>query len=92
MDEAKEGVIYFSLGSNIPDGQLPEHIRDAFVTAFSKLKQHVLWKIKVDSIPGLSSNVKLLQWAPQQDILGNYFFMHVTGIGIYKLKNFKIYR
>lgn len=77
MDEAKEGVIYFSFGSNIPDGNLPEHIRHAFVTAFSKLKQHVLWKIKVDSIPGLSSNVKLLKWAPQQDILGKCFLTHI---------------
>lgn len=71
MDEAKEGVIYFSLGSNIPDGKMPEHVRNAFVTAFSKVKQRVLWKIKVDSIPGLSNNVKLLQWAPQQDILAH---------------------
>lgn len=71
MDEAKEGVIFFSLGSNIPDGKLPEHIKDAFVTAFSKLKQRVLWKIKTDSIPEISSNVKLLKWAPQQDILAH---------------------
>lgn len=79
MDEAKDGVIYFSLGSNIPDGKLPEHFERAFVDAFSKLKQRVLWKVRSESITGLSPNVKLLKWAPQQDILGeaHIIYMHV---------------
>ena len=28
-------------------------------------------QVKAESITGLSSNVKLLKWAPQQEILGN---------------------
>jgi glucuronosyltransferase len=45
-------------------------MRQAFLTAFSKLKQKVLWKWESDSLPGQPNNVKLGKWLPQSDILG----------------------
>jgi glucuronosyltransferase len=42
----------------------------AFLEAFSKLKQRVLWKWETESLPGQPSNVKLGKWLPQSDILG----------------------
>jgi glucuronosyltransferase len=42
----------------------------AFLEAFSKLKQRVLWKWETDSLPEQPSNVKLDKWLPQSDILG----------------------
>jgi glucuronosyltransferase len=71
LDEASDGVIYFSLGSNLKSSEMPEDKKQAFLEAFSKLKQRVLWKWETDSLPGQPSNVKLGKWLPQSDILGN---------------------
>jgi glucuronosyltransferase len=49
---------------------MPESKRDAFLKAFSKLKQQVLWKWETDTLPGQPKNVKLGKWLPQSDILG----------------------
>lgn len=73
LDNAKEGVIYFSMGSNLKSKNLPKEKRDEILRAFSKLKQKVLWKWEDDSLPGQPSNVKLARWLPQQDILGKHF-------------------
>ena len=70
LDEAPDGVIYFSMGSNLKSFQMPEDKKQAFLEAFSKLKQRVLWKWEIDSLPGQPDNVKLGKWLPQSDILG----------------------
>jgi hypothetical protein len=49
---------------------MPENVRKAFVEAFSKLEQKVLWKWETDSLPGQPNNVKLGKWLPQSDVLG----------------------
>ncbi|XP_018562683.1 uncharacterized protein LOC108904558 [Anoplophora glabripennis] len=71
LDNAEEGVVYFSLGSNLKSKDLPPNKRNAFLKAFSKLKQKVLWKWEVDDLPGKPPNVKLGKWLPQQDILAH---------------------
>jgi len=71
LDEAPDGVIYFSMGSNLKSSQMPEEKKQAFLEAFYKLKQRVLWKWETDSLPGQPGNVKLGKWLPQSDILGN---------------------
>ena len=38
--------------------------------AFGRLQQRILMKWNEDHIDGLSSNVRLAKWLPQQDILG----------------------
>jgi UDP:flavonoid glycosyltransferase YjiC (YdhE family) len=73
LDEASDGVIYFSMGSNLKSSQMPESIRNAFVEVFSKLKQRVLWKWEADTLPGQPNNLKLGKWLPQSDILGEPF-------------------
>jgi hypothetical protein len=70
LDGAKEGVVYFSLGSYLKSAFLAEEKRQVFVKAFSKLKETVLWKWEEDSLPGQPPNVHLAKWLPQQDILG----------------------
>jgi glucuronosyltransferase len=70
LDEAPNGVIYFSMGSVLQGSEMPDSMRNAFVEAFSKLEQSVLWKWETDSLPGKPSNVKLGKWLPQSDILG----------------------
>jgi glucuronosyltransferase len=76
LDEAKYGVIYFSLGSTARSDHLPEEKRRAFLQAFSELPQKILWKWESDSLPGQPANVKAAKWLPQQDVLGN--FAHVS--------------
>jgi glucuronosyltransferase len=70
LDEAPDGVIYFSMGSHIQSYLMPESKRNAFLEAFSKFKQRVLWKWESDTLPGQTSNVKFGKWLPQSDILG----------------------
>lgn len=70
LDGAKEGAIYFSMGSNVKSRDLPQEKRDAILKVFSKLKQKILWKWENETLPGKPPNVKLSKWFPQQDILG----------------------
>uniref|UniRef100_A0A1B6H0S5 UDP-glucuronosyltransferase n=2 Tax=Cuerna arida TaxID=1464854 RepID=A0A1B6H0S5_9HEMI len=72
MDGAtKDGVIYFSLGTLVPVHRMPIEKLQMFVNVFSKLKQKVLWRINLDSIPGLSDNVRLTKWVPQPGVLAH---------------------
>jgi glucuronosyltransferase len=70
LDDAPDGVIYFSMGSNLQSSGLSDYKRDAFLKAFSELKQQVLWKWEADTLPGQPDNVRLGKWFPQADILG----------------------
>lgn len=72
MDSATEGVVYFSMGSNIKPSQMTDDKKEAILGALKKIKQKVLWKWDEDSLPGKPSNVKLSKWFPQQDILGKW--------------------
>lgn len=78
LDEAKEGVIYFSMGSNLQSKNFPVEKRDAILKVLSKLKEKVLWKWEDDVLPGQPPNVKLGKWLPQQDILRKYWQQPVT--------------
>ncbi|XP_021912896.1 uncharacterized protein LOC110826504 [Zootermopsis nevadensis] len=71
LDDATDGVIYFSMGSNLLSSELPDNKRDAFLKAFSQLKQKVLWKWETETLPGQPDNVRLGKWFPQADILAH---------------------
>lgn len=71
LDEAKDGVIYFSMGSNLRSADLPNEKREAIVKVLGKLKQKVLWKWEDDKLEGQPLNVKLGKWLPQNDILAH---------------------
>lgn len=77
LDEAKEGVIYFSMGSNLKSKDLPIEKRNAILKVFSQLKENVLWKWEDDVLPGQPANVKLGKWMPQQDILGKQNLIYI---------------
>ncbi|XP_069675718.1 UDP-glucosyltransferase 2-like [Periplaneta americana] len=67
LDEAKDGVIYFSMGSIIRSETFTETKLRAFIDAFSQLPQSVLWK--TGNISGLPDNVKTAAWLPQLEVL-----------------------
>ncbi|XP_068085753.1 UDP-glucosyltransferase 2-like [Anabrus simplex] len=71
LDEAKEGVIYFSLGTNLRSDKLRKDKREALLSAFAELPQKVLWKWESDSLPGQPKNVIVRKWLSQRDILAH---------------------
>ncbi|KAL1129759.1 hypothetical protein AAG570_012703 [Ranatra chinensis] len=70
INGAKEGVIYFSLGSSIRAESLSEDKRKIFVEAFSRISQRVLWKYEGQRHPDVPDNVIISKWFPQRDVLG----------------------
>lgn len=48
---------------------MPEKLKQDLLKMFSTLEYNVLWKFE-ESLPGTPSNVHIVQWAPQQSILG----------------------
>jgi glucuronosyltransferase len=71
LDSAEHGAILFSMGSIIQAVQWPIEKREAFIKAFGKLKQKVLWKYENDTLPNKPSNVMISKWIPQRDILAH---------------------
>lgn len=69
INESKDGVIYFSLGSLVRAETLPKDKLQAFISAFSELPQRVIWK--TDDIVGLPDNVRTSKWYPQFEILSH---------------------
>lgn len=69
LDNAKEGVIYFSLGSNVKSRFLPDEQFQKFMTTFSQLPYKVLWKFENEQLPDKPNNVEIRKWLPQQDVL-----------------------
>ncbi|KAJ8711847.1 hypothetical protein PYW08_008801 [Mythimna loreyi] len=70
MDDAKDGVVYFSMGSNLKSKDLPDEVKTSLLKMFGTLKQTVLWKFE-EVLPNLPKNVHILDWAPQQAILSH---------------------
>ncbi|KAH8243676.1 hypothetical protein KR032_009313, partial [Drosophila birchii] len=71
IEGSPEGVIYFSMGSNVKSKDLPQETRDTLLKTFAKLKQRVLWKFEDDEMPGKPANVLIQKWYPQPDILAH---------------------
>lgn len=70
MDEAKHGVILFSLGTNMKSKFLPEAWRKNILEGFAKLDQIVIWKFE-DDIDNLPKNVITRKWLPQNDMMAH---------------------
>lgn len=70
LDSAKEGVIYFAMGSNLKSANFREHTKNALLSAFSKMKQKILWKFETP-IPNLPKNVRIQKWLPQIAVLNH---------------------
>jgi glucuronosyltransferase len=71
LDSATDGAILFSMGSIIQGKDWEPSKRDAFVRAFGKLKQKVLWKYENETLPKKPSNVMISSWIPQRDVLAH---------------------
>jgi len=71
IESSPDGVIYFSMGSNVKFADLGNETRETLQKTFSKLNLRVLWKIDHDEMPGKPDNVMIRKWFPQADILSH---------------------
>lgn len=72
MDKSTEGIVYFSLGSNILSKNLPPEAISALLKSFAKLPYTVLWKFEDDNLPNKPDNLHISKWYPQKAILGKW--------------------
>lgn len=72
LDNATDGAIYFSLGSNPFSKNMPMDRRQMVTEALAELPFKVLWKFEGDDFDGRPENVKLAKWVPQQDVLSKF--------------------
>uniref|UniRef100_A0A182QH93 Uncharacterized protein n=1 Tax=Anopheles farauti TaxID=69004 RepID=A0A182QH93_9DIPT len=84
VEKAKNGVVYFSMGTNIRSADFPESLREAFTGAFSKLSQVlIIWKWENATLPNQSGNVIVGPWMPQQQLLAHpNVRLHITHGGL----------
>ncbi|XP_020903637.1 2-hydroxyacylsphingosine 1-beta-galactosyltransferase [Exaiptasia diaphana] len=83
-----EGVVVVSFGSEAEAAILGSDIMDKMNTAFGHLKQKVLWKLKDMPTISVAKNIKVLQWIPQNDVLGHVntklFITHLGHNGMFE--------
>lgn len=70
FDTTKEGIILFTLGTNLKSDQLDDHLRQDILSVFGKLNQTVIWKFETDIID-LPKNVIVRKWLPQNDMMAH---------------------
>uniref|UniRef100_A0A4W3HPA1 UDP-glucuronosyltransferase n=1 Tax=Callorhinchus milii TaxID=7868 RepID=A0A4W3HPA1_CALMI len=80
------GVLLFSLGSMVSD--LPVEISNGIAAALGQIPQKVLWRHTGEKPSTLAPNTKLIDWMPQNDLLGHpkirAFISHGGINGIYE--------
>ena len=62
----------FTLGSNALVSSMPESVKEIFIRVFARIPQRVFWKWETGTSDSteISTNVKMVDWLPQQDLLG----------------------
>lgn len=76
MDTARYGVIYFSMGSNFKSFEMSDQMKQSISHIFSTFKQRIFWKFEGE-INNIPPNVFLMEWAPQQSILGKTLIKNI---------------
>ncbi|KAM0724858.1 UDP-glycosyltransferase UGT5 [Formica fusca] len=71
LDNATEGFIYVSFGTNVQWEYLPNNTFKSFIEVFSALSYKVVWKYDPDLLPGKFENILASKWFPQQSILAH---------------------
>ncbi|CAL8241553.1 unnamed protein product [Merluccius merluccius] len=86
QSSGEHGVVVMSLGTLIAG--LPMEITEAIATAFSQLPQKVVWRYLGQRPSNLANNTLLLDWLPQNDLLGHpktrTFVAHGGTNGLYE--------
>jgi len=69
LDNAHDGVLYFSLGSLIKLSTMPAEKINAILNVITSIPHKVIWKWEDDQLPRQMTNVMTKKWLPQFDIL-----------------------
>ncbi|XP_030580149.1 UDP-glucuronosyltransferase 2A2-like isoform X3 [Archocentrus centrarchus] len=69
QSSGEHGFILMSLGTFVTE--LPADLANEIAAAFAKLPQKVIWKYKGDRPATLGNNTLLVDWMPQNDLLGH---------------------
>lgn len=69
QSSGEDGVIIMTLGTLVE--KLPEDIAEEIAAAFAQLPQKVIWRHKGKRPSTLGNNTLLLDWLPQNDLLGH---------------------
>eukprot|EP00102_Acyrthosiphon_pisum_P014774 XP_008185009.2 PREDICTED: UDP-glucuronosyltransferase 2B2 [Acyrthosiphon pisum] len=87
IENAPNGVIYFTFGSVVSMSSLPESVQSAFRKALARVPQKVLWKYEGE-MADIPKNVMTRKWFPQRDILVHpnmkLFISHGGISGVYE--------
>uniref|UniRef100_A0A1L8E1A2 UDP-glucuronosyltransferase n=1 Tax=Nyssomyia neivai TaxID=330878 RepID=A0A1L8E1A2_9DIPT len=73
LDDAKDGVILFSLGTNVKSAELGDARQEEILEAFRALPQYtIIWKFEATSLPvKVPPNVIIRKFVPQSDLLAH---------------------
>ncbi|TRZ00256.1 hypothetical protein DNTS_003711 [Danionella cerebrum] len=86
QNSGEHGVVVMSLGTLIAG--MPTEVMEAIASAFSRIPQKVIWRFTGHKPSSLANNTLLLQWIPQNDLLGHpktrAFVAHGGTNGLYE--------
>lgn len=86
QSSGKHGVVIMSLGTLVSG--LPHDVTEAIAAAFAELPQKVVWRFVGDKPSSLGNNTLLVNWLPQNDLLGHpktrAFVAHGGTNGLYE--------
>lgn len=71
LDSAKDGAIFFSMGSNIHSSSMSKEVIQQILSVIRSLKQKVLWKFEDENLENKPDNLIVSKWFPQTDILAH---------------------
>lgn len=69
QSSGEHGIVVMTLGTLV--GNLPEDLTEDIAAAFAQLPQKVLWRHKGKRPSTLGNNTLMLDWLPQNDLLGH---------------------
>ncbi|KAM9817492.1 UDP-glucuronosyltransferase 2A2-like [Neosynchiropus ocellatus] len=86
QSSGEHGVIIMSLGTFV--GELPQDMAEEIAAAFASLPQKVIWRHTGNKPETLGNNTLLVDWMPQNDLLGHpqikLFVSHGGTNGVYE--------
>ncbi|KAL1506654.1 hypothetical protein ABEB36_005979 [Hypothenemus hampei] len=71
LENSKNGVIYFSLGSSMKSVLLSNETIKVLQNAFKSLPYDVIWKWENENMENKPDNVFISQWLPQETLLAH---------------------